>query len=224
MLFFLLINTAGDLYMFLLEQNMVKVLVQYIFKDCFVTPLLICLNIVNIIRWEFVTIQEMLESCVVPSISHWGYDYFTYNDSSLNADCSYYKTYLGTLKMTCDQKTKTWITEGECQQYSSPLEIQDMRLSNGQSERDGRVELKVFDTWGTICENGFGLAEANVICHMIGFPPAQAVYGVDTYGQGTGPIFVDDLSCGQSDTHINNCTYVTYDDCTHLHDVAVKCT
>ncbi|WAR21595.1 FBN2-like protein, partial [Mya arenaria] len=162
--------------------------------------------------------------CAQPSVSRWGIGYFTYNDSALYADCSYYKTYLGTLKMTCDQKTKKWITEGECQQYSSPLEIQDMRLANGQSEREGRVEIKVFDTWGTICENGFGLAEANVICHMIGFPPAQAAYGVDAYGQGTGPIFVDDLSCGQFDTHINNCTYVTYDDCTHLQDVAVKCT
>ncbi|WAR22474.1 SVEP1-like protein, partial [Mya arenaria] len=54
--------------------------------------------------------------------------------------------------------------------------------------------------------------------------PAQAVYLNGEYGAGTGPIFVDDLSCDSSDTHINNCSYVTYDDCLHLHDVGVKCT
>ena len=50
-----------------------------------------------------------------------------------------------------------------------PLHIQEIRLVGGMNESDGRVEIKVFDTWGTICSDSFGLEEANVICSMIGY-------------------------------------------------------
>jgi hypothetical protein len=32
----------------------------------------------------------------------------------------------------------------------------------------GRVEIRVFDMWGTICDDGFGDKEATVICRMLG--------------------------------------------------------
>ncbi|WAR22494.1 DMBT1-like protein [Mya arenaria] len=169
-------------------------------------------------------VSVVCNECGQPDIAFWGIGYFTYNGSALFADCSYYKTYVGELKMTCDHANGAWVTEGECQEYSRPLNIQDVRLSGGQSDMEGRVEIKSMDTWGTICKNGFGIKEADVICNMFGFPPAQAVYLNGEYSAGTGPIFVDDLSCGLSDTHINNCSYVTYDNCSHLQDVAVKCT
>ncbi|WAR22473.1 DMBT1-like protein [Mya arenaria] len=51
-----------------------------------------------------------------------------------------------------------------------PLNIQDVRLFGGQSEMEGRVEIKSMDIWGTICKDGFDMKEADVICNMIGFP------------------------------------------------------
>ncbi|WAR27354.1 MLP-like protein [Mya arenaria] len=169
-------------------------------------------------------VSVVCNECGQPDIAFWGVGYFTYHGSSLYADCSYYKTYVGELKMTCDHANGAWVTEGKCQEYSRPLNIQDVRLSGGQSKMEGRVEIKSMDIWGTICKDGFGMKEAHVICNMIGFPPAQAVYLNGEYSGGTGPVFVDDLLCGSSDTHINNCSYVTYDDCSHFQDVAVKCT
>ncbi|XP_052771199.1 scavenger receptor cysteine-rich domain superfamily protein-like [Mya arenaria] len=169
-------------------------------------------------------VSLVCNECGQPDIAFWGIGYFTYSGAALYADCSYFRTYVGELKMTCDHANRTWVTEGECKQFSRPLNIQDVRLFGGQSEMEGRVEIKSMDIWGTICKDGFDMKEADVICNMIGFPPAQAVYLNGEYGAGTGPIFVDDLSCDSSDTHINNCSYVTYDDCLHLHDVGVKCT
>ncbi|XP_052259365.1 sushi, von Willebrand factor type A, EGF and pentraxin domain-containing protein 1-like [Dreissena polymorpha] len=122
--------------------------------------------------------------------------------------------------MTCT--ANGWTTIEECQEYSYPLNIQEIRLVDGNSTFDGRVEIKVFNTWGTICDDAFGMEDANVICKMIGFYPAK---GFRTSSiEGTGPVYVDDMACDANSSHINECRYVTYDDCDHSEDVAVTCT
>ncbi|XP_053387695.1 uncharacterized protein LOC123541782 [Mercenaria mercenaria] len=126
--------------------------------------------------------------------------------------------------MTCDNDTNEWVTEGECQEYTYPLNITDIRLSDGNRSSRGRVEIQSVGFWGTICDDSFGMAEANVICSMVGYPRAVSVRGNANYGKGKGPIFADDLECEQSATHINNCTYATYDNCQHSDDVSVICT
>ncbi|XP_053387247.1 uncharacterized protein LOC123541978 [Mercenaria mercenaria] len=162
--------------------------------------------------------------CGEPDNSHWGVDYFSINGSTLYADCSYYKSYVGTLTLTCNNETNQWVTEGECREYSYPLAITNIRLVGGESISRGRVELYSMDTWGTVCDHAFGMNEAEVICSMAGFPGAIAFYPGAHFGEGSGPIFVDDLNCDENATHINNCSYVTYDDCSHSNDVSVVCT
>ncbi|XP_053387660.1 deleted in malignant brain tumors 1 protein-like [Mercenaria mercenaria] len=169
-------------------------------------------------------ISVVCNECGQPDIYYWDIGYFSYKGSVLYADCSYYKTYVGTLQLTCDNETQTWIKEGECQEYGFPLNITEIRLVDGLNSTDGRVEIMSFDTWGTICDHSFGLEEANTICSMIGYPPAVKYYTSAYYGEGTGPIFVDDLICGENTSHINNCTYNTYDNCDHGDDISVVCT
>ncbi|KAH3690034.1 hypothetical protein DPMN_191781 [Dreissena polymorpha] len=53
--------------------------------------------------------------------------------------------------------------------FRKPLTVEDKRLVNGTHDADGRVEIKVLDTWGTICDDYFGLEEASVICRMLGY-------------------------------------------------------
>ncbi|XP_060602666.1 scavenger receptor cysteine-rich type 1 protein M130-like, partial [Ruditapes philippinarum] len=169
-------------------------------------------------------VSIVCNECGEPDNSHWDAGYFTYNGSTLYADCSFYKSYLGILKMTCDNVTQTWQTEGECQEYGYPLVITEIKLSGGNSTSNGRVEIKSMDTWGTVCDHGFGKNEADTICTMIGFPPAASFHHGAYFGEGSGPIFVDDLQCADNSTHINNCSYVTYDNCFHFNDVSVVCT
>ena len=47
-----------------------------------------------------------------------------------------------------------------------PLQINDTRLSNGNS---GRVEIKVSDFWGSVCDDNVRNEEANVLCRMAGY-------------------------------------------------------
>jgi hypothetical protein len=48
------------------------------------------------------------------------------------------------------------------------LNITDVRLANGTGPFDGRAEIKVNDTWGTICDNNFNINDADTFCNMLG--------------------------------------------------------
>lgn len=48
-----------------------------------------------------------------------------------------------------------------------------VRLVNGGYPWEGRVEINLLNgSWGTICDDSFGVEEAQVICGMLGFSKA----------------------------------------------------
>ncbi len=52
--------------------------------------------------------------------------------------------------------------------YSS-CEDGDVRLVNGSSVLEGRLEICVNHVWGTVCDRRFGTSEAEVACRKLGF-------------------------------------------------------
>ena len=44
-----------------------------------------------------------------------------------------------------------------------------VRLVEGPSPREGRLELFRDGQWGIVCDRNFDIAEVNVACHMLGF-------------------------------------------------------
>lgn len=57
---------------------------------------------------------------------------------------------------------KLFVAESPVNGTLPPQNTYQVRLVDGFSEYDGRVELLANKQWGTICDNGFGITDANV--------------------------------------------------------------
>ena len=100
-----------------------------------------------------------------------------------------------------------------------------VRLVNGVTSSEGRVEVYHSDQWGTICDDGWGLEEAIVICRQLGYPTALEAPQFAQFGQGSGVIWMDNVQCNGSEHHIGECSFHGWGihDCSHREDASVIC-
>ena len=45
----------------------------------------------------------------------------------------------------------------------------DLRLINGSVPNEGRVEICINNTWGTVCDRNWTNASADVVCKQLGY-------------------------------------------------------
>lgn len=45
----------------------------------------------------------------------------------------------------------------------------EVRLIGGGDELEGRVEVCYENTYGTVCDNGFNMQAASVVCRQLGY-------------------------------------------------------
>ncbi|XP_033105126.1 uncharacterized protein LOC117107534 [Anneissia japonica] len=109
------------------------------------------------------------------------------------------------------------------QHYSS--KNGNIRLSNGQREGEGRLEIFYGGSWGTVCDDGFGIEDATVVCRQLGYDGPYQNNPVSTFGEGTGHINLDNLQCTGVESRIAECSHNGWrnHDCGHGEDVGVIC-
>ena len=101
-----------------------------------------------------------------------------------------------------------------------------LRLVNGGTPNLGRVEICIEGVWGTVCHDTFGDSEARIVCRQLGYSTSDVrVFDSAIIGEGSGPIFLDDVSCSGNERALISCPHQsTVDDsCGHDKDVGVKC-
>ncbi|XP_062388348.1 deleted in malignant brain tumors 1 protein-like [Sardina pilchardus] len=100
-----------------------------------------------------------------------------------------------------------------------------LRLVGGTTNCSGRVEVLHNGTWGTVCDDGWDINDATVVCRVMGCGPAvQALSGAQ-FGQGSGQIWMDDVRCVGQETLLTQCSHSGFGNhkCGHTKDAGVVC-
>ena len=111
--------------------------------------------------------------------------------------------------------------------FVSPVHV---RLKGSTFSYGGRVEIsKDGEIWGTICDKGWNLNDARVICKQLSFSNEVAAVPMAGFGAGSGAIFLKDVDCEGNERSLLECehggwrNYVVNKSCDHSMDVGVLC-
>ena len=107
-----------------------------------------------------------------------------------------------------------------------PLDLPiEARLVGGSTPNKGRVEVYRNGYWGTICNDGWDVPDATVVCRMLGYSGAWAAGCCAEYRGGTGPIWLSELSCTGREKTLSECGHSGWgvNNCDHTNDAGVIC-
>ena len=104
------------------------------------------------------------------------------------------------------------------------MTVPNIRLANG-GVNYGRVEVYHKGQWGTVCDDSWDINDAHVVCRQLGFPSASSAPHSARYGQGSGPIWMDNVMCSGAEASLVHCTRTGWGshNCFHDEDASVVC-
>uniref|UniRef100_A0A4W6BNI6 Soluble scavenger receptor cysteine-rich domain-containing protein SSC5D n=1 Tax=Lates calcarifer TaxID=8187 RepID=A0A4W6BNI6_LATCA len=95
----------------------------------------------------------------------------------------------------------------------------------GSTRCSGRVEIYHDYTWGTVCDNGWDLNDAKVVCRELDCGVALSAPHSAHFGEGTGHIWLNEVDCSGSERSLSECQHRGFGthNCGHGEDAGVVC-
>ncbi|XP_050926744.1 deleted in malignant brain tumors 1 protein isoform X8 [Lates calcarifer] len=142
--------------------------------------------------------------------------------------CEVHPGPISTLLPTTHDPRPSTIPTTEVIADSSPTtsaEGQVRLVNGGNSSCSGRVEIFLRGQWGTVCDDNWDLNDANVVCRQLGCGRARSALQSAAFGQGSGPIWLDNVSCSGNEPSITDCRHPGFGihNCGHVEDAGVVC-
>lgn len=95
----------------------------------------------------------------------------------------------------------------------------------GKDGCSGRVEVWHRGSWGTVCDDSWDMQDAEVACRQLGCGPALSALAEAAFGEGTGPIWLEQVECRGTEPSLQDCWARTAGGgaCRRKEDAAVNC-
>uniref|UniRef100_A0A668AVQ9 Soluble scavenger receptor cysteine-rich domain-containing protein SSC5D n=1 Tax=Myripristis murdjan TaxID=586833 RepID=A0A668AVQ9_9TELE len=96
----------------------------------------------------------------------------------------------------------------------------------GSTLCSGRVEIFYNNSWGTVCDDDWGIMDAQVVCRELGCGTAIEATSRAYFGAGNNDIWLDDVSCSGNESSLTDCPHSGFGihNCNHGEDAGVNCT
>ena len=166
---------------------------------------------------------------------HWSDSYCRWHTYISIRNCgSYFVYYLpdtpGCSMTYCSSSASLITTTTTTPTTTTPTPSVQVRLGGSSNANEGYVEVNVNNQgWKGVCDDGFGINDARVICRMLGYSSGASDYFTNSspfgYGSSGDYFAVDDLNCSGNEESIADCVHDPWytDDCSNSEWAGVRC-
>ncbi|XP_009997108.1 PREDICTED: scavenger receptor cysteine-rich type 1 protein M130 [Chaetura pelagica] len=109
--------------------------------------------------------------------------------------------------------------------HISCTDREKLRVTGGEDGCSGRLEIWHQGSWGTVCDDSWDMADAEVVCRQLGCGSAVSALSEAAFGEGTGPIWLEKVHCKGTELSLWDCPVnpLFGKNCDHKEDAAVNC-
>ena len=98
----------------------------------------------------------------------------------------------------------------------------DVRLVNGPTITEGRVEIYFAGEWASVCDHSLTDTEGIALCHYFNYPYGY-IKGEAYYGKAKDSTSMLSFKCPNNTLDVRKCSKKLINDCSHQNDAGIVC-